>query len=92
MIEDDLKNLCLIAAAETPRDRILAAAKESRRDSRVGRWISRAALTAVAIALFAVAIGEKELAPEATLDPDRALHPRFSFPDESLQEDGPWRP
>ena len=91
MIEDELKRLRLSAPASGPRERVLAAAVTTRRDQRVGRWISGLAAMAVLTALLSVAIGEKEGPRADSAHPDMGLHPRYSFHDESIQEGGPWR-
>ena len=47
MIEEELRTLRLGASADGPRFRILEFARQARRDSRFGQWITRTAAAAV---------------------------------------------
>jgi hypothetical protein len=51
VIEDDLMNLRLIAHTGSVRERILKASMEARNSLRLGRWIRRGVVAAIAVAV-----------------------------------------
>jgi hypothetical protein len=78
VIEDDLRNLRLAVAEDSVRDRILAAAVKARNDRRVGRWIHRIALSAVAIALLTVLFGRSGGTRHSSVPTDPDHRPWFA--------------
>jgi len=72
VIEDDLKNLKLVATAVPLRERILVAAGRARKDRLVGKWISRAAICSLMSAILAGWTSDKgrsNFTPEPSQDP-----------------------
>lgn len=88
MIEDDLRNLRLVAGADELRERVLTAAGLAVKDRRVGRWIHAIAAVAVISVALTVALADRSDPRRGGSAVESDHRPRYMDIHRLLKEDG----